>query len=177
MKNILIFCVISALLGISLYIMQKNIPFRLKKYDVALTKSVVATPTHAQIWFFKDNRWQQEKIKMVQHADTQINAHALVQQWLNVCWQEKVFTKRVQVQNTLLDSTGTLLYISFDRSPFDVQESTHHALYCFEGLLKTLHTNTIPVQRVQLLVHHEIINDNRLNLGFAWPITGFLKTQ
>jgi hypothetical protein len=44
-----------------------------------------------------------------------------------------------------------------------------------EGLFKTIALNNIHVAQVQLLVHHQLLQDAHLDFSLPWPIHGFIK--
>ena len=87
---------------------------------------------------------------------------------------ERIVTKKTVLQSALLSQSGTA-YISFDHNVLSKEDPIFKKWMIIEGLLKTIHTNEIPIQQVQFLIQHQQLNDPLLDFSLPWPIHGFMK--
>jgi len=165
-------------MGIVLYAYQKEwiiiIPphatavHEYESFDQALQHHKVS------IFFFKHKQWHTEEINIIWSNDTAQNIKTVTNNWLMLLEDEKIIDKDVQVISSII-SPSKELFLSFNKDPFNKQDSTYTKLVIIEGLLKTINANKIAVQSVRFLIHHQPIIDDHLNFSISWPITGFLK--
>ena len=83
--------------------------------------------------------------------------------------------KKVVVQTVLLSASDQVAYLSFDSGPLSEESSTFDKWMLIEGLFKTIRKNNVPLEQIQLLVHHQLMKDPHLDFSKPWPIDGFLK--
>jgi hypothetical protein len=127
--------------------------------------------------YWHANKWHTETKELLWTTALEKNCFYLINTWLALLEDETIMDRKISMQSALLSSNNSELYISFDRSPFNHQESTHTKWMWVEGLLKTLRENHLPISRVHFLVHHPPLIDDHLDFTSAWPINGFLTTQ
>ena len=159
-------------LGILLLSLHKNwIIIRLPiKTQIKQVKHVNKKTVKLIYW---DRKWDKEELELIWSDDISQNLHYLINTWLTLLDEEKVMSKKVSLQSALLSNKDA--YLSFDRNPFNPEDSTFEKWMWVEGLLKTIKQNDIILQNVYLLTHHQTIIDDHLDFSRPWPITGFLK--
>jgi len=82
--------------------------------------------------------------------------------------------KKITVQTVLLSTSDQVAYLSFDSDPLSKESSTFDKWMLIEGLLKTIRENSVRLQQIQLLVHHQLMQDPHLDFSKPWPVDGFL---
>lgn len=145
-------------------------PFNTQTY----TPPVRASKKTVTLYFWHTDAWHIETQDIIWHTDATSNLYYLIKAWLNVLDEEQVLDKKIGLQTALIAASGHEAYISFDRNPFDKTASTFEKWMLIEGLLKTIRENNIPIQQVQLLVHHQPLHDMHLDFSKAWRIEGFI---
>ena len=169
---------ISFTLGIILYGYQKEWIIIIPPYATAIHKSESEDQKlqhqKVSIFFFKHNQWHTEEINSIWSCDAAQNVKTITNNWLMLLEDEKIIDKDVQVVSSIISGSKEL-FLSLNKDPFMKQDSTYTKLMIVEGLLKTIHTNKIPVQSVRFLIHHQQLIDDHLNFSISWPVTGYLK--
>ena len=99
----------------------------------------------------------------------------LINSWLTLLDEEQVMNKKVAVQSVILTNSDKHALVSLDRTPFDNQLSTYAKWLWLEGLLKTIRKSGITISHLQLLVHHQELLDDHLDLWRPWPLHGFIQ--
>ena len=84
--------------------------------------------------------------------------------------------KKVVIQSILTDASGREAFISFDRNPLAKEKSTFQKLMWVEGLLNTIKGSGLPIENIQLLIHHKPLSDAHLDFTHPWPISGYGKS-
>lgn len=125
-------------------------------------------------YYVHNERWKSDVQEHLWSDDMQDNLFNLVNAWLIVLEQESVITKKAMLQSALISQSGTA-YLSFDHTIFSKEDSIFRKWMLIEGLLKTVRSNTVSVSSIQLLVHHQLLNDPHLEMGMPWPVNGFFK--
>jgi len=120
------------------------------------------------LWYWNQNQFKQETKELIIADDVEKKAATIIANWLTHLHDEKIIKNKITLQSALLDPAGTHLYISFDQSIFDKQQSTHEKWMLLEGLLRTLRENGIKLQGVYFLVNHAVMMDEHLEFGNAW---------
>lgn len=121
-----------------------------------------------KLFFWKHNHWNNETVQLLQTEDTTQNIQCLLNNLLTLLDEENIMDKRVTVQSALV-SNNKHMYISFDRNPFNNDDSTYKKILLIEQIIKTIRENNIPFQDVYFLVHHQPINDYHLDFSNPWP--------
>lgn len=129
---------------------------------------------YVTLYFYHHEKWHTEKTHVLISDDIGQTTKQILQSWLNMLDEEHFTTKKITVQDVLISATQCA-YISFDRNPFSREDSTYEKYMWVESLLETLRENKIPLQHVQLLVHHKPLQDYHLDFSHPWPLQGFLQ--
>lgn len=136
--------------------------------------SVLAHKKKVELWYIKNNNWQKEQKELVLSGDTSQALQIIIEVWLSLLAEESIGKKRPHLESTSISLAGDELFLSFDRSPFSRDISTHEKLVWVEGLLKTIHVQDDTIKKVRFLIHHQLLQDSSLDFSCSWPITGFL---
>lgn len=124
--------------------------------------------------FWLRGAWHQEETEAIWPPEAAEALKQLVHAWLTILDEEEITSERITLQSVVMTASGNDAYISFDRSPFDKESSTHDKLMLTESLLKTLRDNGIQAQNIYLLVHHKPLYDYHLDFSHPWPLQGFV---
>ena len=136
--------------------------------------SVMASKKRVELWYIKNNDWQKEQKELVLSGDTSQALQIIIEVWLTLLTEESIGKKRPHLESASTSLAGDELFLSFDRSPFSRDISTHEKHIWIEGLLKTIHAQNDGIKKVRFLIHHQILQDSSLDFSCSWPITGFL---
>lgn len=135
-----------------------------------ITKDVIS------VFFPKESSLTQEERTLI-HPDNHTTwLGYIVEQWVQTCDEEGLFTRRPTVQSVSCSSRGTDVIISFDRAPYTKHGSTHAAWIMIESLLATLRPHVAQNARVYICTHHTPLTDVHLDFEQPWPIEGFMST-
>jgi hypothetical protein len=135
--------------------------------DQSTTKKIVLSYWH-------NNQWHTEENKIIWSDDPMHNVTYLVNNWLSLITEIHNLSPQIKLQSALIGISGYDLYLSFDTNPLPMSWSIHAKLMFIEGLLKSLRTNDIPLQTVQLLINHKPLIDAHLDFSQPWPVSGFV---
>jgi len=169
--------IIFFIIGIAMYAYQKEwIIFILPTETISITEAFHQDIEHhnVTIFFFKHNQWNKEEINIIWSSDIAQNAKTIVNNWLMLLEDEKIIDKDIQVVSAIITPSKEL-FLSFNKDPFNKQESTYTKLMIIHGLLKTIHINKIQIQSIRFLIHHQTLIDDHLNFSISWPISGFIS--
>jgi hypothetical protein len=136
---------------------------------------LISTKKTLSLYFFKHDRWNKEQVDIVWDHDEARRIQILINALLTLLEEEQIVSKKSSVQSVALNERKTYAYISFDRSFLDKETSTSTKMMIIESILKTLRENDITVQYIQLLVHHEPMHDQHLEISHPWPTSGFYE--
>lgn len=131
------------------------------------------------IAYWQNHRLKTEKKDLFWTDNLTANYQTLVESWLNILDEEGVLDKPCTVQAVSLTQHNQELFISFDRSPLNDEDSTYNNLMLIHSLLKTLqvanqNTHASYAKAVRLLVDHQPLIDSHLDFSRSWPIQGFV---
>ena len=129
------------------------------------------------ILFYWNNDWHTEEVPLLLSNHAISNLQQVISQWVQLLTEEKILTKKVTLQAVLMNYDGNELFISFDRVPWNKQNSTFEKWMAIEGLLKTLRTFDSTIKKVRFLISHQQMKDTHLNFTNSWPITGFIENK
>lgn len=176
-KNFYIIISIIALsLGLLFALYQKElIILRLPSYSHDTKRNKKTIKKNITLWYWNNSKWNPEQLDSIWATNELENIHILISNWLTLMEEEKVIDKKVILQNVLPSIDEAEVYISFDRTIFNEENSTLNKLMVIEGLLKTLKENGIQAQKAKLFVQHQPMADPHLDFSHPWPITGFLQ--
>jgi len=132
------------------------------------------TKKNVKLIFWHNGTWHTEYQELIWGASTEKNCLYLINTWLTLLDEENIMDKHVTLQSALAPS-GQEMYLSFDRSPFQPEDTTFTKWMWIEGLLKTLRENEVKLTSVQLLVDHQPLIDQHLDFTNPWPLCGFIE--
>lgn len=178
-KTVMKLCIASATIGILLYAIHRgfiifNAPFLGPVTPTQPISTATAPQKKVTLFFWHHNAWHQETTQLVWGEYNSQNATYLINSWLCLLDDEKITNKKISLETALFNQAGTELFLSFDRSLFSKESTTHEKWMLIEGLLKTLRENGIAPQTVRFLIHHEPLIDTHLDFNSPWPIHGFV---
>ncbi len=136
----------------------------------------IKTKKICTLHFWHNNRWTQESQELIWSSTLDENVSALVTNWLTLLDTESILPKKITLQSVALSPNKQELYLSFDRNLLPKQWAVHRKWMLIEGLLRTLRANSVALQAVHFLVHHQPLTDTHLDFSFAWPINGFVSS-
>lgn len=118
---------------------------------------------------------KKEQQELLWSNDTTQNIQYLINAWLTNAYEEKIITKKTELESALLNPTGKTVYLSFDHNFLPKNELLYTKAMIIESLLQTMATNNIPIKDIYFLVHHKEMQDYHLDFSRAWPIEGFIN--
>jgi len=174
---LIIVSIIMLLFGSLFFLYQESwiiisLPFQTSSL---LLKKSLNISKEVTLWTWKQHCWNQEITEIIMSDNVVQNIQLLLNQWFVLLEEEQIIDKLIVVQSVALSASGQEAFISLSQNPFNIQQSTYQKCMMVEGLLKTLRMNTISVQFIRLLVHHQPISDDHLNFTVAWPILGYMN--
>jgi hypothetical protein len=122
--------------------------------------------------YWHNDKWQRENVELIWTTDTAKTIEYLLNNWLSLLDEEQVIDKKITIQSVALTQSN-YAYISFDRNPFNKEQTTFEKLQWIEGLLKTIRDNGIKLQGIYFLVQHQPLIDPHLDFSNSWPLSGF----
>ena len=143
------------------------------------TKGQVAQPTATKktvkLTYWQRNDWHTESTQLVWPAQTARALEYLITSWLSLLDEESIAAKKVSIQTVMVAPSEQEAFISFDRNPFDAQQTIQEKWMWVEGLLATIRENVPTIHTARLLVRHKPLLDTHLDFTNPWPVRGFLS--
>lgn len=168
---------ISFIVGMFIYgIGNQNIIF-LSPFckETLSTPNMIVTKKKITLHYWHNDIWKHEEVDIIWSDDLTQTVTHLVNQWLSLLDEEKDNNKKVSLQSIALSPSGQEVFLSFDRNPFEKRSTSYEKWLWVESLLKTIRENNIGVKSIQLLIHHQPMNDYHIDFSKPWPLEGFLK--
>lgn len=128
-----------------------------------------------QLWVFKQNTWITETTEIIKNDSIAQTLQNLLNSWFLFLEEEQILSQTINVTSVVMSPTNTLAFISLSQNPLDPQASTYESIMLIESMLKTIRENKIAIQSIQLLVRHQPLLDQRLNLSIPWQISGYMN--
>jgi hypothetical protein len=125
------------------------------------------------LWLHSAQGWHKEEQSCVFPHDTAAALHNLMSCWVTLVNEEKISAKPLELTSALI-SNEHIAYVSFEQTPFSLEQSTKSRWLFVESLLRTIKDNLPQITSVMLLVHHKPLIDRCLDFSKPWPIQGFL---
>jgi hypothetical protein len=145
-----------------------------EKYNYAQNYSTLPMGKKSvKLYFWHNNKWQHETVQLIWSQDQSKNLEYLINNWLSLLDEEQIIDKKVELQAALLTQSN-YCYLSFDRSLFGKESTTHEKLLIVQGLFKTIKENGINLQGIHFLVQHQPMIDAHLDFSNPWPLSGFV---
>jgi hypothetical protein len=127
------------------------------------------------LMYWHNAQWHTENSELIWTDNATTNLIYLVDTWLSLADEEKVMDRKISLQTAIINPVQKQAYLSFNRSPFNGQQTIMHKWMVIEGLLKTIAQSGIDVRTIYVLENHQPLVDPHLDFSNAWPIEGFLK--
>lgn len=131
-------------------------------------------PNNAQykavtLHFFQRNAWHQEVTAQIWSDSLADNLKMLINKLLAHAEEIHLQEKQVTVHALLVTNNGTA-YLSFDRNPFDKQQSTASKYALLESICKTIEHNEPRISALSFFVRHQPLHDPHLYCARPWHI-------
>jgi len=131
-----------------------------------------------ELFLWSHQQWKKERVEIIWYkGDTRKQIEQVISRWLAVCEEEKIIKNRVSLQSVIPSIDSREFFISFDRSFFDLQNSTYDNWMILESLLKTIRESETDVLRLRFLLHHQLWEDEYIDFSFSWPIHGYIENS
>lgn len=138
-------------------------------------KSSLIKKKEVTFFYFHNEKWKTEKQELLWTENSAQNITQLINTWLTILDEERIFSKKITLQSALI-STSNNLYLSFDHNILTKEDPIFKKWMLIEGLLKTIASNEQSVHHVQFLVQHQQLQDPHLDFSLPWPIHGFISS-
>ncbi len=170
----LLLSIIMLLIGILLFaIQQQYIIFNFRSPILPQEIPNVAYKKNVSLWYWHHDAWHHEQMPFL-FSETLPTLQPIISQWLDMLFNEKIVRKKIKLEEASLSSDHHELFVSFDRTPWNKENSLFEKWMIIEGLLKTIKNADSTIQKVRFLVNHQPLLDFHLDCTNAWPIQGFL---
>jgi hypothetical protein len=164
------------LLGIFIFLYQKEyIIFNIKSSPATVSIPAIAQKKNTSLHYWQSDQWHTEQMPLILCQNTASNIQLIISRWLQLMYDEKIIRKKATLQSALINYDQKELFISFDRAPWNKENSTFEKWMAIEGLLKTIKENDDlhTLKSIRFLIDHQPINDYHLDFTNSWPIDGF----
>jgi hypothetical protein len=173
-KNYIIICLATFALSLLLFAYHKE--YIILNFGTQATPSPSTASAQKQnvvLHFWHQNKWNTEPVSLLFSDATTTNMQQLVSRWAQLLHEEKIIKKKVVLQSATITFDNQELIISFDRAPWNKENSTYEKWMTIEGLLKTIKAVAPSIKKVRFLVNQNPLQDPHLDFTNAWPINGF----
>jgi hypothetical protein len=178
---IILFSCISFLAGLFFFAyMHEYIIFKFPSFhaDITLARQQLQDIKRSiSLHCWRNNRWHTEIITTLAYTDKSQTILHMINSVLTLLQEESISTKKVLADSVLLSADERTAYVSFNRNPFNKEESVLSKWMYIETLLKTIRENNAGVNQVYFLVNHQPLKDMHLDFTNPWPIKGFLESD
>lgn len=169
--------ILALIAGFLFYCLYNNliiVSFQFKKRPEIIAEINAQKKSFKLIYWHK-NKWNIEEKELLSSDNKAKTIDYLIKSWLSMLHDEHILIKDIDLQSIMLDKSGAEVYISFDHNPLNKKNSTFEKLMFIEGLLKTIRTNKIALNKVYFLVNHKPLIDYHLDFSQPWPLSGFIE--
>jgi len=146
-----------------------------EKEDLLHVSKNIVLRKKVDLYYWKDRKFNSEKVNMVWFAKKVENLKHLINNWLSFLHEERIIYKTVCLESVSLSESEQEVYLSFDQLPFLRDWSTFDKLCFMEALLKTIRNVNLGIMQVKFLVGHQEMEDDHLDFFKPWPIGGYLE--
>lgn len=123
--------------------------------------------------FWHQNNWHSEQVSLLFSDNRATNMQQLISRWAQLLQEEKISKKKIALQSAAIAFDNQELIISFDRAPWNKENSTYEKWMAIEGFLKTIQAVDPSIKRVRFLINQQPLQDPHLDCTNAWPTNGF----
>lgn len=160
---------IMSLAGIIFFMHQESwIIFNFPQLPAMITNKPINKITYkqAKLFIWQNKQFKEETCQIIDNAHTSSMMTDLIDHFLIACQEKALIDQPVQAESVIISKQD--LFISFNHSPFNKQSSTHHKLMFVQSLIKTIKQFNSQVMQIQLLVHHQPIQDPHLSFDSSF---------
>ena len=126
------------------------------------------TRKEVALYAWKDDKLFKEGVRCIWGRSADNNIKNLVGLWLAFIYEERIISKRVQLESVALDESGQSVFLSFDRPLCEREWAIYKKWNLVKSLLKTIKTADVQIQDVLFLVKQEVMPDDHLE--FSKPL-------
>jgi len=162
----LLLCIVA---GAFIYGWTKGLIIHIPQSLYSLEQHATQKKTMPLHWW-NNNRWNSENSIIISSSQTTDVVIHILNKWLLNAQDVGIIAKKVTIQSAMLSKNNHELFISFDRSILDKEQSIYEKLQLINGILKTIHGLDLGIIHVRFLVHHKPINDTHLDFNTSWNI-------
>lgn len=128
-------------------------------------------PKIIKLYYYKLDKWHQEETSIIwDKQNASLNLKQVIKQWVKVHQDEHLLSGHLTVESVALSSPGSEAYLSFDRTLFSPEWSILQKWRIIESLFKTIHQANFHIASISLLVHHQRMDDDQLDLSQPLPV-------
>lgn len=177
--RISIIALICLLAGTLMFLIQKNWlviywNFGTVEGETTLQKNANSARKKVRIYFWKDDKFKHEDTVIIwNNENSNENLKHLINAWLSAQLEEKVFTKKIELENVAVSTQDQDAFISFNQTFAWEEWSIFKKYKLIESLLKTVQSAAPEIKHVTLLVNNKPIEDVHLSFLHPWPVDGF----
>ncbi len=122
-----------------------------------------------KLYYWQHEQLKNETIQQIWVEDEQQNVHYLINRWLTFLYDEECITQKIRADTSMLNPSGTELFISFDRKPFSKEQSIEQKIQFIKALFATI-APVGTINQVRFLVRHKSLSDPHLDFDVSWAI-------
>lgn len=142
--------------------------------DAPLQKKDASTRKKVRIYFWKDDKFKHEDTVVIwSGGNNNENLKHLINAWLATQLDEKIFTKKIDLEYVALSSQDQDAFISLNQGFAWDDWSIFRKYQLIESLLKTIKDAAPEIRFINMLVNGKILEDSHLSFLQQWPIDGF----
>ena len=165
--------------GVLMFLIQKNWivvcwNFWAVESDTPLQKKDASTRKKVKIYFWKDDKFKHEDTVIIwSGGNNNENLKHLINAWLSTQLDEKIFTKKIDLEYVAVSANDQEVFISLNQCFAWGEWSIFRKYQLVESLLKTINNAAPEISFISLLVNGKILEDSHLSFLQQWPIDGF----
>ena len=123
-----------------------------------------------KLYYWQHEQLKDETIQQIWVENEQQNLHYLINRWLTFLYDEECITQKIRADTTMLNPSGTELFISFDRKPFSKEISIWQKIQFIKALFTTI-SPVSSINQVRFLVMHKPLCDPHLDFDVSWSMS------
>jgi hypothetical protein len=165
--------------GILMFLIQRNWliiywNFGSVEGQTQLQKEEISSRKKIRIYFWLDEKFRHEDTIIIWNNDNKgENLKHLVNSWLASLLDEKIISKKIELENVIISMQEQEVFISFSQV-FSWQEWSIFQKYkLIDSLLKSIKEADRDIRLVNILVNNKPLEDEHLSFLQPWPTDGF----
>ncbi len=137
----------------------------------ASTQQNLSSQKAVRLYYWKNDKWHHDEVSIIWGDCARgNNIKQLIKQWLILLQEEHIVAPHIMLQSVTLDASGNNVFVSFDHLLFSRDWSIMKKWQIFQGLCKTLHYAEPKIQKINLLINHQPLEDDHLDFSQALPV-------